>query len=473
MRGVAHLIFVLTLCHLPLQFVHAQPNDTLNLPASTATDPGDVWQGLVMRSGFEPPVGKPISISAEGMTIEIGEGVTLRRAKVGLDRIAKPPTVLGSEFAKVAVIAEHAWRVRIRMERGDLVGAEPVLEELADALAKLPVAAEARVTSELVHRGLMKCRLVRGVHTGALDAYVQWRLAAETLLSEASEGSSSAGAGTLTIDDAAIDPTTRLATQLPPMWVNSAATIAFARAPTRVRAHFADGTASNNAQQSSQPSGAAIALARLYEAAARFEVGMPVDVPGGPSWDPLAPGAKDVGAAALGDEGVRLVREIVVAHVGDAEARAKSRGELQRRRSESIPAWQRSWIIAGIGRSLVRESGREDKLRGVAVLLEVPATLHDACPFVTGVAMAEAAMTLAELGDIEGATRIRSEFEAQFPRHAAIGVPALREIGNAQAASGSSGVGIEGSNGTPGEAGSHDASGPVKSTTSGADLVGP
>lgn len=368
----------------------------------------DVWNGLVMRSGLEPPVGRPISIGIEGLTVEAGEGVAARRFQVGLDRIASPPRTLGESFERVRVISEHAWRARIRLERGDLVAAEPMLEQLASEIG------EARgATPELVHRGLLVCRLARGVHTGALESYVRWRLASDGL---ASDSQSDAGL------EAAIDSQTRLAPQLPPIWIDGPATQAFARSASRVAA--ADGSAT------------AETLARLYEVAAKVACNEPVSG----AWDPLAPGSPST-SAAVGDEGVGLVRDIVAARLGDEATRIKARNELLRRRVASIPAWQHAWILVGVGQSLVRETDREQRLRGVASLLEVAARYEDACPYLTGLAMADAAITLADMGDNAAALRIRSDLAARWPGHAAIDTPGLRSLAD-RPASGAPGAAL-------------------------------
>lgn len=347
-----------------------------------------------MRSGLEPPVGRPISLGVEGLTVEYGEGVAAKRFLVGLDRIAQPPSMLAKSFEPVRTISERAWRARIRLERGDLVAAEPVLEDLAKDLGQVRGA-----TAELVHRGLLACRLARGVHTGALESYIRWRLASEGLGEE-----STSGAGL----DAAIDSSTRLATQLPPMWIDGPATQAFARSTI----HAGEGA-----------TGAAAALARLYETAAKVASGVPVTDP----WDPLAPGV-GVGSAAVGDEGVSLVRDVVAARLGDDATRSKARNDLLRRRAASIPAWQHAWILTGVGQSLVHEGDRELRLRGVAILLEVPARFEDASPYLTGLAMADAAITLGDMGDVASALRIRSDLAGRWPTHAALDLPALRAL---------------------------------------------
>lgn len=354
----------------------------------------DVWRGLVMRSGIEQPVGRPVALGVEGMTVEQGEGVAARRILVGLDRIAQAPTAFARSFEPLRGISERAWRARIRLERGDLVGAEPLLEDLAREIGGTRGA-----TAELVHRGLLACRLARGVYTGALGSYIQWRLAAEGM----SEDSTS-GAGL----EAAIDSTTRLAPQLPPMWIDGPATQAFARSAIQ---------AGNGAN------GAAAALARLYEAAAKIASGEAV----AGAWDPLAPGV-GVGSAAIGDEGVSLVRDIVAARLGDEATRRKARNDLLQRRATSIPAWQHAWILTGVGQSLVRESDLEMRLRGVAMLLEVPARFEDACPYLTGLAMAEAAVTVGNLGDVASALRIRSDLASRWPGHVALDLSALRGL---------------------------------------------
>lgn len=56
----------------------------------------------------------------------------------------------------------------------------------------------------------------------------------------------------------------------------------------------------------------------------------------------------------------------------------------------------------------------------VAELLAIPATLEHASPYVTGVAMAEAALAMAAAGDLRGANAVRQRLAARFPGHPAL-----------------------------------------------------
>jgi hypothetical protein len=390
------------------------------MPAHTPT--------IVMRSGLPPPVGRYVSISAAGLVVETGEtggntssdeGVTggvggTRRVVVALDAIAEPPPALAREFEPLRRLAEVSWRARIRLERGDFVSAEPLLDEAASELTRLGVGLDAGgPTAERVYRGLVRCRAARGMHAGALEAFLSWRVVAERVFIDG-------GAG-LAADlsaDGSVDPVTLLATQLPPMWIDGPATQAFART-----VGGADGLGGDaGADAGGNASSPARALARLYVAAARDDSGL--TLPDG--WDPR--GADAGGTAVLGDEGVRLVRDIVAARVGDEATRSAAREALASRLTGSMPAWRRAWVLAGVGRSLTRETDRERRLRGVATLLEIPATVERACPYVTGLAMAEAAATLADLGDGVGAERVRAELAARLPGHAALASQRLRTI---------------------------------------------
>ena len=73
----------------------------------------------------------------------------------------------------------------------------------------------------------------------------------------------------------------------------------------------------------------------------------------------------------------------------------------------------------------------------------IPATLEHASPYVTGVAMADAALAMAASGDLRGANAVRRRLADRFPGHPALDfepllrlAPGLLDAGGAVPASG-------------------------------------
>ena len=154
------------------------------------------------------------------------------------------------------------------------------------------------------------------------------------------------------------------------------------------------------------------AYQRLYRAAAKFEVdGSPIDISG----------------LELKLDGPKLVSEIVIARAGEANAREAARRDLLKRLEGSPPAWLEAWVRAALGRSMVKESDPEVRRRGVLHLLHVPARFAADSPYLAGIALAESARALLELGDRDGADVIRAELLRDYPSHPALDWPGVRD----------------------------------------------
>jgi hypothetical protein len=151
-------------------------------------------------------------------------------------------------------------------------------------------------------------------------------------------------------------------------------------------------------------------LSALYLAAARFE----------------AEGKAEMPPVATNDSGVQLVAEIVRARIGDPAAREEAR-KLLRARVEAgqstaagatpMAPWMEAWCRAAIGRSYLREDSPEQKRVGLVELLHVPARFATAHPYLAGMALAEASVTLRGLGDTQGADVLARELDTIYPTH--------------------------------------------------------
>jgi len=130
------------------------------------------------------------------------------------------------------------------------------------------------------------------------------------------------------------------------------------------------------------------------------------------------------------DEGLALINDIVTARVGEEGQRIAARQALVARIKKRPALWVETWCRVGLGRSLLREPMRESQLLGISELLEVPARLERVNPYLTGIALAEAAVALRKLDDAAGATRLRTELSERFAGHPALEWDQLRSWPN-------------------------------------------
>lgn len=335
-----------------------------------------------------PESARVTAVGAEGVTLSVpsedGRAGT-RALLLGWEYVRS----VGGEFAEparpFADLADKAWRAHTRLERGDPVSAEPLLEDLFTQLQ-----GRGGPTAAMVCEGLLRCRLRRGAQLGAIDAWLAVTASRAPLMA-------SSGTGAIewarSEDPGLVDPATGLAPSLPPIWIGAASLQAWAAAATRF-----------------DPATPAGVMEGLYRQAARFECGLPVV---------LTPQAPE-------ETGARLVWEIVQSRAGNPEQRSAARGMLTTRLGSTMPGWQEAWCRAALGRSILKEESVDSRRLGVVEMLHVPARLADDSPYLAGVALAETAVELKRQGDEAGAARLRAELAGRFPDHQALRWEALR-----------------------------------------------
>lgn len=344
-------------------------------------------QEVVVRRGMPAVVEPVIGVGIDGVLV--GQRADGEGRRVPWDMVASVRGRFASDAAAHAAAAEASWRARTRLERGDLSGAEPMFESLEDRYA-----GRRGGMAQLVAGGLLLCRVARGANTLAVDPFLSYL--------EACEGDPlprvivRGGDATDPTDLTPIDDVTRLNPSLPPIWLATPAVQTWLRVQPRER------------------TGRAAALAAIYRVSMQTEVGAATLPP----------------EPASADDAVRLAYDMVAARAGDAPARSRARERLRTRlASEPAPApWLAAWCRCAIGRSLRREPDDESRMLAVAELLAIPATLEHAAPYVTGVAMAEAALAMAESGDLRGAHAVRDRLADRFPGHPALDFEPLRRL---------------------------------------------
>lgn len=93
-----------------------------------------------------------------------------------------------------------------------------------------------------------------------------------------------------------------------------------------------------------------------------------------------------------------------------------------------MPSWMEAWLRMGLGRSLIRETDSSTRLRGVIELLHLPARFGTDQPNLAGIALADAAVTMLEIGDTDAAVTLKVELIARYPTHPVLAWDALAKI---------------------------------------------
>lgn len=359
-------------------------------PPALAPTPAPESSAVVLRGPGAPAESGVASLDVDGVTF--ADGRTL-----SWDRVLRVTGPLAVDFDKFRDTAERAWRARSRLERGDAIGAEPIFEDLFAQYA-----GHRGPTARVIAEGVLRCRLKRGVQTGAIAPWLAWMRASESAradLPQQPELLELIVGGTPLLDSQ-----TLLVPSLPPIWLGTPATQALARTDLAKRA---------GGQETATRS---IALANLFQRAARFEAGLlPTDLPSSLGVPP--------------DAGLSLVSDIVEARCADDATRKKARAALTERLQRRAPQWMEAWIRVGIGRSLLRETSEDERLLGVAELLHLPARMERVNPYLTGIALAESAVTLSRMGEVKLAAILRDELIDRFPGHPALEWEPIRAWG--------------------------------------------
>jgi hypothetical protein len=301
----------------------------------------------------------------------------------------------------------QVWRAAARFERDDVPAADPMFEHLLEVVQSAPPGSPGfGPTGAAIAEGALRCRVARGSQVGGVFAFLEWALAARwgppavaKVWSAPQNGAPEWIGGKLDAP-AFIDDGTGLVADLPPMFVGEPSVLAMGE--SALWARYAK-------EQGAGGTAALIELSGWYRAAVQFESGLTVERP--------------ASSPAASHEGLRLLRDVVISRIGDAQERDAARTALRARiekPKEEPPAWIEAWCRCAIGRSLIREDDNKFKRQGVLELLHVPARFSRQSPYLAGLALAESAAVMDGMGEKEAASILLRELNARWPRHGAL-----------------------------------------------------
>lgn len=347
-------------------------------------------------------------------------------AAAGLERVPGAGVFAG--------LADDAWRIRTRLERGDVRRAEELLEPLLVSLTGAGTASGTTLagpTGTMLREAAVRTRLARGWTTGATLAWLQWLAARPSGEQTARWMGGSVGGLADGSRAPVIDAATGLSPWLPPVF--SAAAVGRGLGPMLADPVWASLAGAD---------GQAKTIAALYRVAAEHEQDL---ISGGAGLPPAALGGLVSGQAGpstapASTTVLARLTDMVAARCGDGPTRAAARARLESRlatmlrppaRSPDAPVepgegeavseaggWQEAWLRLAIGRSLARESDVRQQRAAVIALLHLPARFGAELPGLSAVALAEAAALVEAMGDQAGAASLRQDLLVRFPEFA-------------------------------------------------------
>ena len=296
------------------------------------------------------------------------------------------------EIERRMPMATDLWRARSRIERGDTLLAEPLLE----AHARLMRDARGE-TALLVAEGLLRCRLARGEHA----------LAIEPALRAAALRRTGAPSGLFADLPPVLDERTGLCRQLPPVVLEGPAVATMRAAMESIE----------SAAAGSDPVLAAMASLYRRSVVIRSDGSIvpPSEPRGADDVDGSGPGAAAQGSAAS-QPGVALLRLLLATVDGDPAAREAARRRLGDA-SQQLPGFSLPWAGFFNGLSLLADEAGQARRRGIVAVLSVPALEGRRRSWLAGVALAVAARALRDSGDEASATTLLRELESDHPHH--------------------------------------------------------
>ncbi len=272
-------------------------------------------------------------------------------------------------------LGERLWRARTRLERGDVLLAEPLLQELFDEWRGRTDEA-ALIAAE----GLLRCRLARGDQAGGvLPALEVIRLSRADVSTDAYRAM-----------PRIVDDRREVIPGLPPRWLAAPGDLVLV------------GELGSYDARGDQ---VVAEMAALYRVLAARQVGRELDEQ-----------ERRRSREAVDHPGLELLRAMVEADDPDRDRREAARQWIERELPDA-EGWREAWLRFQLGHTWVNEEGTGRRQRGMVQLLHLPARFSGTQPYLSGLAVEQARTTAAALGMDELAERLREQMERDFTHH--------------------------------------------------------
>ena len=352
---------------------------------------------IVPRGGGQPLRGNIVRLDEDGVRLRVrgSDEADIRDLMLSWDRIADV-RVGGPSQPRLPELMERARRLfhaRVRMERGDFANAEPTFE-----LEFPGVVGRDSETTLVIADGLLRCRLDRGVLSGAIEPALEYARLRR--------------AGVTAIGDGNCMPPTTVeagARGIIPMWDERYGLLPYLP-PVWLQGPSFEGAISQLADRSPTQDVELDIIADLYHRSMLLEQGRVVD-----AVDPDAEGI-------LGRPGPSLMAHMVNAMHPDSDVRKAARRQLERR-APGEPAWVETWSRFQLGRSYLLEPGAGQRRKGMLQFVHLITESSGAHPYLVGMAMAIMADEFESQGEHAAAARLRADLERDVPGHPVLRTP--------------------------------------------------
>lgn len=314
-----------------------------------------------------PIAGEPVIYDAQTLTLQHeAERVTLPWTRIAA--IVPDPPAAAAPARQAGL---DVWRATQRLDRGDALGALPLLEPHRDAY----MWAHGDVSLAL-DAALVRAHLARLDRAAAFEPWAAAVYAA--------------------FGPDVTDRTPWFHPDLLPLWTDAeAAALLNSIDPARV-----------------PPDATTRPLVELALLSARWQLAEPADRPG------LADRFDETrDSARTPDPTADLVTEAVGALVADADTRDTMRRRLRARLDYSPDDAHALWVRVALGRSLAAEPDEASRRLGAIELLTAALEHADASPLLAGKALAWAAEAAGMVGDAPAADAFARELERRYPGH--------------------------------------------------------
>jgi len=352
-------------------------------PAGSAPAPSSP-SAVQLRGQSQPLSGEVAAASFGGLLLKSSPDDAGKL--ISWDRVRTVDGPGRSLAAPFMAAGDSLMRARTRLERGDDWLADQAIDPMYRAVAESEGGFAGPSGMLLAECALRSC-LARGAHAGATLAWLEWCSAAEARPKESGPGAKGGGRspqwlGGSTALPAIIDPSTGLCPQLPPIFPHRSASSIGTLRVLATSAEMGRLTAAGS------PS---CGIAAAYSLAVRIAAG------------DIQPGESVALPDPSGDT-ERLVVDVVAAQTAPGELMRGARQRLQKRiealqrdadtrESSEEPgatpdrSWQRAWLHAAVGRSMLAEDQPALRRQGMIELLHVPALDGGTQPWLAATAL--------------------------------------------------------------------------------------